>query len=451
MTASSWRSTTCSGVTRRRCEHSSFALRRVDAELVGLVVGLQSRKLGLRSRSRRPTAVSSTSRSARSTRPPFATVVRRGGAARLPQPVVRRVHVACDGNPLFGKEVAALLAEHGLPDDPAAPIPVPPSASDAIGRRVAKLGRGTRDVLLGAAALPRPTVDVRWRRTGSRGRGRARGGGCRRDLVVDRGRVCSPSTCRRGGLRGRHAGSSSRRARAARERSRARPEERAPHLALAASRPSEAVAAEVEAAAAAAKARGALDTAGRLLEQAAAVTPARERAARRRRGLEAARCHLAAGDTDHARRLLDRLVVLSSLGEELAEVLLELALAGFHFPPRGFAYATAALENAQQSPALAIRIHASWPSIHITQGEPELSAEHSRAALAAAERSGTRPLIAATTAGVVFDDFVRGGAIVLDELERAVELERTAGSRQSVFEEQRFSVGMLAHPAVAGW
>ena len=35
----------------------------------------------------------------------FGTVVRRGAGARLPLPVVRRVHAACDGNPLFGKEV----------------------------------------------------------------------------------------------------------------------------------------------------------------------------------------------------------------------------------------------------------------------------------------------------------------------------------------------------------
>ena len=38
----SWRSTTCSGVTRRPCETARFALRRVDADPVGLVVGLRS-------------------------------------------------------------------------------------------------------------------------------------------------------------------------------------------------------------------------------------------------------------------------------------------------------------------------------------------------------------------------------------------------------------------------
>ena len=130
-------------------------------------------------------------------------------------------------------------------------------------------------------------------------------------------------------------------------------------------RASAAVAAELESAAAAARARGALDTAGRLLEQAVTVTPGRDRAARRRRGLEAARCQHAAGDTDRARSLLDRAVDLSRPGEEVAEVLLELALAGGTYSQRGFGYAYAALENAQQSPALAVRIHHCLMGLHV--------------------------------------------------------------------------------------
>ena len=350
--------------------------------------------------------------------------------------------MACDGNPLFGKEVARLLADGGLPDDPAAPLPVPASASDAIRGRIAKLMPRTRAVLLAAAALPRPTVGLLIAAHSEVEVEKALEEAAAAEIVaVELDRVSFTHPLIAAAFYGAATPAQRRAAHARLASALERPEERAPHLALAASRPSAAVAAQVEAAAAAAKARGALDTAGRLLEQAAAVTPARERAARRNRGLEAARCHLAAGDTDHARKVLDRLVELSSPGEELAEVLLELALAGGSYSRRGLGYATAALENAQQSPALAIRIHACLAGIHITAGEPELAAEHGRAALAAAETLGDEATLAATSAGVVYDDFVRGGAVVLDELERAVELERTAGRSTSVWDDR--PIGML--------
>ena len=284
-----------------------FALRRVDSEQIGLAAGTS---VGRRAGDPGPGGKRTPHR--RRGRP-----ARRGqrlrpscvAGNRLPRPVLRQLYVACDGNPLFGKEVAALLAEHGLPDDPAALIPVPPSASDAIGRRVAKLGLGTRDVLLGAAALPRPTVDVLLAAYGERkARGRARGGGCSRDRGRrPRASPLHPSTRRRGGLRGRHAGSSSRRARGA--RTGARPPGGTGAAARACHHPSQRrrrSGARVgrRGREGARGARHRRPTAGAGGDDHAGPRP---RCARRRRGLEAARCHLAAGDTERARSLLDRL------------------------------------------------------------------------------------------------------------------------------------------------
>ena len=136
-----------------------FALRRVDTERVGLAVGLRTGD-GSDTAIRGSTGgvvyvdVGPLDEAA------FGVAVRRDAGANLPRPVIRHLHVACDGNPLFGKEVAALLADRAVSDDPAAPVPVPPSAAETIGRRVGKLGLRTRDVLLAAAALPRPTVEV---------------------------------------------------------------------------------------------------------------------------------------------------------------------------------------------------------------------------------------------------------------------------------------------------
>lgn len=418
-----------------------FALRRIQSEQVGFVAGIRTgEELEIRvpGESGRVAGVEVGPLDAAA----FETVVRRG--VRLPRPVLRQIYVACDGNPLFGKEVAALLAERGLPDDPAAPIPVPPSASDAIGQRVAKLGLKTRDVLLAAAALPRPTVDVLLAAYNERNVERALVEAAAAGIVaVDRERVRFTHPLVAAAVYESATPARRRAAHASLARVLAAKEERAPHLALAATGPNAAVAAELETAAAAAKARGALDTAGRLLAQAAIATPSRERRARRRRGLEAARCHLAAGDTDRARTLLDRLAQISRRGEERAEVLLELALAGGTYSRRGFRYAYDALEQAQQSPALAIRIHNCLTGLHVCAGEAERAAEHGRAALAIAEVLGDEATLATAIAGVVFDDFVGGRPIDLDELERSVEIERRVGRSTPVAEDRPITV--LAH------
>ena len=255
-------------------------------------------------------------------------------------------------------------------------------------------------------------------------------------VVVDRDRVRFTHPLVAAAVYGAATPTGRRAAHARLARALSRPEERAPHLALAASRPNAAVAVEVEAAAAAAKARGALDTAGRLLEQAAAVTPARAAVARRRRGLEAARCHLAAGDTDRARSLLEQLVPLANPGEEVAEILLELAIAGGSYSRRGFGYAYDALENAHQSPALAVRIHHCLMALHVCAGEAELSVEHAHAALATAEALGDEATLATAISGAVLADFFSGSPLDLDKLERAVEIERRVGRSTSVDEDR---------------
>ena len=411
-----------------------FALRRIESEQIGFVAGLRSGdgpEIQVPGANGHLTAVEVGALDAHA----FETVVRRGN--RLPRPVLRHLYEVCDGNPLFGKEVAALLAEHGLPDDPAALIPVPPSAADAIGRRVAKLGLGTRDVLLGAAALPRPTVDVllaayeEGKLEGALVEAAAAG-----IVAVDSERVRFTHPLVAAAVYQSATPARRRAAHAALARALDRPEDRAPHFALAARRPSAAVAAELESAAAAAKARGALDSAARLLEQAATITPARNTAARRRRGLEAARFHLAAGDTERARSLLAQLLQLSKPGEEQAEVLLELALAGGTYSRRGFGYAYAALEQARQCPALTIRIHDCLAGLHICSGEAELAADQGRAALAIAETLGDEAILAAATAGVVFNDFVGGRPAGLDALERSVEVERRVGRSSPVSEDR---------------
>ena len=105
----------------------------------------------------------------------------------------------------------------------------------------------------------------------------------------------------------------------------AEPEERATHLARASTRPDADVAAALDDAARAAVQRGAPEAAARSAERAADLTPAAERPARRDRLSTAAQYHIAAGDIERGRRLLERLVEESGGPSERAEALARLA------------------------------------------------------------------------------------------------------------------------------
>ena len=104
------------------------------------------------------------------------------------------------------------------------------------------------------------------------------------------------------------------------------PEERARHLALAATGPDEAVAGALEDAARRADARGAPAAAADLLERAVRLTPREHADEARRRTLDAAFCVFRSGDTRRARAMLDELVDGSERGPARAQALVRLAL-----------------------------------------------------------------------------------------------------------------------------
>ena len=84
------------------------------------------------------------------------------------------------------------------------------------------------------------------------------------------------------------------------------PEERARHLALAATGPDEAVASALDDAGRRAESRGAPAAAAELFERAAHLTPPRQLAEARRRITDAATCAFQSGDSRRAREMLER-------------------------------------------------------------------------------------------------------------------------------------------------
>ena len=197
---------------------------------------------------------------------------------------------------------------------------MPESLHELLGGRLARLPAETVDVVLHAAALARPTVELVAAAHGDRERVLEALDAAVREGVVElddsRMRFAHPllaSICyeqaplwKRRAVHRALAGAVT------------EVEERARHLALAADGPDAAVASELDAAAEQAAARGATAAAAELSELAAELTPADPALARQRR-LRAASFHRLAGDGERAAAMLEQLLPEVPSGVERAE------------------------------------------------------------------------------------------------------------------------------------
>ncbi|HET9241866.1 MAG TPA: AAA family ATPase, partial [Gaiella sp.] len=301
-----------------------FAARRLDGERVGLLAAARPVTPSLPFAPERAFPALTRVPVGPLTRDEVHRLAERRLAVTLSRPALQDVYTTSGGNPLYALELARAVAVEA--DGSRRRLAVPPSLRELIGARIATLSSSTRHALLVASALADPTLDVV---------SAAIGGDATRALeeAVDAD-VAEISTD--GRVRFVHpllaaaaydgATESARRethallARLTRER-----EERARHLALASSSPSEEVAAELEAAAHAARARGAPVVAGELAELSAQLTPATESAAARRRRLDAAFWIFEAGDSRRARAILEALLEQAEPGAERARILVNLA------------------------------------------------------------------------------------------------------------------------------
>ena len=202
---------------------------------------------------------------------------------------------------------------------------MPESLHELVHGRLLALSPECRDYLLAAAALSQPTMSIVEAATGVR-----RGDGLAPALEAhvveldgDRIRFTHPLLAA-----GAYELADPRR----RSEIHARlaelvenPETRGWQLAASVDEPDDAVAAALEDAALSARTRGAPRPAGLLLERSAALTPATDELARKRRALAAAAAHHEAGDTDRARALLEPALEQAPSGPERAAALVALA------------------------------------------------------------------------------------------------------------------------------
>jgi DNA-binding CsgD family transcriptional regulator len=350
------------------------------------------------------------------------------------RPALVELQRVSGGNPFFALELGRALLTRDVSPAPGEPLPVPATLNELVRERLAGIPAAAREAALVVSALSRPTVTLV----------AAAAGGGRRAAALEKAAAAGVLEVADGRVRFSHPLLASvvygQTPPARRRELHARlaeivddPDEQALHLALAASGPDAQVAATVEDAARRARARGAPHAAAELWDRARMLTPPDDADAWRRT-IEAGECHLEAGDTDRARRLLEEVVARLPPGRERAFALTRLAWVsglGDSFRVSADLFRDALAEIGDDPIA---RIEIEWGlawSIHET-GDVVAAEAHARAALELAERLGEPGVLASALAGRAFFQTIRGRGIPTALIERALELDDTDDEWRSI-------------------
>ena len=416
----------------------AFALRRLESEPVGL---LATRRLerGLPRGAEVEEAVPEACRETLVVGPLSLNTVdvllRDRLALALSRPRLEALLERSGGNPLHALELGRAVAS-GARLTPGEALPVAATLSELVEQRVAALSSATQRLLLEAAALSRPSVSM------FTDRGEALDEALRCGLLVQDGERLRFGHPLYGAAVYERASESERRGvHAELAASLADPEERALHLAVAASGPDEAVAKVLEEAARRAAARGAPDAAGDLLERAWALTPVGDRGSARRL-YEAAEQYALAGETQHANELLDELIAALPPGPERGRAHLLAADEAFDVP--GIVrHAEAAIADAGGDDRLLARAHARLGlALGGGGGDYQAWEAHAERAVAHAERLGDDALLARALTDLCQARFFGGGGLQRAGLERAIELERATGGPRVVYDNAPTALAM---------
>jgi DNA-binding CsgD family transcriptional regulator len=346
----------------------------------------------------------------------------------LTRPELARVQETSGGNPFFALELGRELQRTGTRPAAGQTLRVPESLRELLGGRLARLPTDSGDVLLVAAALARPTVDLVAATHGDREVALDALAAAAREGVIDfdgsHVRFAHPllaSICyeqappwKRRAVHHALAGAVD------------DVEDRGRHLALAADGPDATVAAALDAAAEHAAARGAIATAAELGELAAGLSPDGAAPARRRRQLQAARFQRLGGSAERAVALLEDLLQQAVSGVERSDALFELASTLRHDPASAIALCDEALVEARDDDARCARILGFRGWLRLYQADVRAALVDARAALQRAQRVGD-PVLVAGAIGHVATVEGRAGEMTPGLLERGREIEERIG------------------------
>lgn len=318
----------------------------------------------------------------------------------LSRPQLTQLCELTGGNPFYALQIARGLTL--WPPAPGQPLRIPGDLRELVGGRLAKLSSASRETMLLASALARPTVETL---TAASGDSSAVRDGLEEavhagviELEGQAVRFSHPllaSICYEDAPPWRRRDAHARLARAVDDL-----EERARHLALATEGADAGVAAELDEAAPHALARGAPAAAAELHEIAALLTPSSDPAARRTRRLAAAQARRLAGDRDRAAVILDELLAETPPGAQRADVLFSLAQTRQADLPTIVRWCESALGEARDDHRRAAEILAFMSWMRLLEGRVRDALTHARAALDHANAADDEELLARAIARV---------------------------------------------------
>ncbi|HWI08973.1 MAG TPA: AAA family ATPase [Solirubrobacteraceae bacterium] len=339
---------------------------------------------------------------------------------KLTRPTLIRVHEASGGNPLFALEIVHELGSSAS-SEPRARLPVPGSVRELLAERIRRFPEEVWKTLLAAAALSHPTAALVKRASCADALAAAQETGL---IAVDGDRISFAHTLYASAIYESATGTQVRELHGRLARLITDPEERARHLAIAATEADEDIARALEAGAAAARARGAWESAADLLEHARRLAAPDRPGDAAKRGIAAAEHHVRAGDRTRARALLEELLAGPLPRPLLADALRLLAEITYNdgYSDAAKRLLAEALEHADDAlQAAAIELALAYLSGQLA--DPAAGTAHAYRALARAEEAGDRSHIAAALALCAVFDYLCGLGVDWEKVERSLALE----------------------------
>jgi DNA-binding CsgD family transcriptional regulator len=340
--------------------------------------------------------------------------------SRLEQPLTRstlvRAHDTSGGNPFYAIEIARELLNSGS-SSPAGATPVPRDLRELLSKRLRRLPAETREALLIASAMSDPTtatVDEA-----------ALAAAEREDIVrvLDDGRVAFGHPLFAAAVQDAASRSERRHVHERLASLSSDAEERARHLALAATAPNEDLASTIEAGAERARSRGSWESAGELLEWARDLTPPDQAVDIARRTLLAAEHYVHAGERSRGRALVEPLLA-GTLSRAMRAHALRL-LGEISINDESYSEAHRLFEEAAayaDDGDVGTEIELGRAYLATFNADYEGARAHAHKAVELAEGTGNTALLAEGLAFSVMYDFLAGHEADWSKLARAVTL-----------------------------
>jgi tetratricopeptide (TPR) repeat protein len=361
----------------------AFAIRRLEASSLGLILTLRIAAKGV------PPALDRALGEVGLERldlGPFSTgalhiLLRERLGTAFSRPVLRRIHEASGGNPFFALEIARALGDQEPKLDDGI-LPVPKDLLRLIGARIDSLPPDTRDLLLIAAATSRPTEGLLarvWDRADVSG---AIAPAERAAVVrVEGGRIAFTHPLLASTVYEAASDATRRRTHARLAEHVEDREERARHLALAASGPDEVVAEALDQASRLARARGAPEASAELSGLALRMTPSASTGSIQRRTVETAQHSFAAGDVARSDELFAEAIDAAPPGAGRASIIFLCASHAWMDLRRVGRLCAQALEEADGDADLLMGAHEHLAWVAIYQGDLEAAGRHASTAV----------------------------------------------------------------------